>query len=98
MTPDDTPSRDDRLGEALLACLEAADGGQSLDREALMARYPELSAELGDFFASQDRVEPLAAPLRSVARASRLDTPPLVFQTPYNLDGTESDPPVASFG
>jgi hypothetical protein len=82
MTLDDTPSRDDRLGEALLVCLEAADGGRPIDRESILARYPELSLELADFFASQDRVEPLAAPLRSVALAARLDTSPLALQTP----------------
>ena len=39
MTPDDTPSRDDRLGEALLACLEAADGGRPLDRASVLVRW-----------------------------------------------------------
>ena len=87
MTLDDTPSCDDRLGEALLVCLEGADRGQPLDRESILARYPELAAELADFFASQDRVEPLAAPLRSVALAARLDTPPLVSQTPHSPGG-----------
>jgi serine/threonine-protein kinase len=98
MTADDTQSHDERLGEALLACLEAADGGRSLDREALLARYPEFSVELAEFFAGQDRFEPLAAPLRFVTKAARLETPPLAFSTPRGVDGPESDLPVAHFG
>src|SRR5262245_26763869 len=98
MTSDDTPSRDERLGEALLACLEAADGGRLLDRTALLARYPELSVELAEFFAGQDRLEPLAAPLRFVTKVARLDTPPLIFSTPHDVNGLETDLRLAHVG
>jgi hypothetical protein len=98
MAPDDSPTRDDRLGEALIACLEAADGGRSLDRAALLARFPELSVELADFFAGGDRLEPLAAPLRFVNLTAGLDTPPFVFSTPHGVDSADSDAPVAPFG
>src|SRR5262249_25528573 len=61
--------------------LEAADRGQPPRREVLLARYPDLAAELSEFLAGQDRVERLASPLRWVAGAARLESLP-VSDTP----------------
>src|SRR5262245_119917 len=65
--------RETRLAEVLLTCLDAADRGQALDREALLARYPELANELEEILAGQDRVEGVIRPLREVSRATRVD-------------------------
>src|SRR5262249_14173816 len=64
--------RESRLAGLLLTVLEAADRGQTPDREEWLARYPEFSSELAEFFASQERVERLATPLRDVTQAARL--------------------------
>src|SRR5262245_61430147 len=70
MTPETNgvPGRDQRLSAVLVACLEAMDAGQPLDRQELLARHPEFAAELEQFFEDQGQVDRLAAPLRAVAR------------------------------
>jgi serine/threonine-protein kinase len=79
--------RETRLAEVLLTCLEAADRGQALDREALLARYPDLADELEEVLAGQDRVECVTGPLRQMSRATRLGRH-AVQDTP----GPEEDP------
>jgi serine/threonine-protein kinase len=58
------PSVDERLAVVLADYLAAADGGDPPDRRAWIDRYPELAAELTDFFAAHDEVDRVAAPLR----------------------------------
>src|SRR5262245_40896575 len=58
----------DALGEALFACLQAAEAGQTL-AEA-QARYPEFAAEVADFLAERARLDRLAAPLRAAVQAA----------------------------
>lgn len=53
-----------RLQEALVACIEARESGRAENRDALLARYPEFAAELNEFFAERSNVERLAQPLR----------------------------------
>lgn len=60
--------RDRQLGEVICACLQAVEAGQALDREQLLARYPQFAAELAEFFAGEQRVERVAAPLRQPPR------------------------------
>ena len=49
-----------------MACLEAIDSGP-LDRQALLARYPQFATELARFLDDQEQVDRFAAPLRCVA-------------------------------
>ncbi len=58
--------RERRLGEALASWIEAAEAGRSPDSGAWLARYPELGAELVEFFAAQ-KVFPRVAATRSEA-------------------------------
>jgi WD40 repeat protein/tRNA A-37 threonylcarbamoyl transferase component Bud32 len=55
--------RDQRLNEALAVYYEAVEAGQPVYRHELVARYPDLAAELDSFFAAKDQFEQHAAPL-----------------------------------
>src|SRR5262245_43079642 len=61
MTSPESSPRDERLQEVLLGYLEAAERGEPQDPSALLARHPDLAAELAEFFAGQDRFDSLAA-------------------------------------
>jgi tetratricopeptide (TPR) repeat protein/tRNA A-37 threonylcarbamoyl transferase component Bud32 len=65
----DSPSREERLGAVLVACLEALDQGRPLDRHDLLARYPEFAPELIEFLEDQEDVNRLAGPLREALGA-----------------------------
>jgi serine/threonine protein kinase len=57
----------ERLTEALLGYLEAAEAGKPQDRRRFLERHPEFAAELADFFTCCDRVEGIVAPLRGAS-------------------------------
>jgi tetratricopeptide (TPR) repeat protein len=56
--------REQRLDEIVTAYLKAIEQGQTPDRREWLERYPDLAAELEEFFDEQDRLEQLATPLR----------------------------------
>ncbi len=58
------------LGEVIFSCLQELEAGREPNREQLERDYPKFAAELRSFFLNQDRVEKLAAPLRSIVRPS----------------------------
>src|SRR6516162_10029739 len=65
-------AREDRLQEALVAYLEEVDAGRPPDPAAFLARYPELASDLQAFLDTQERLDPLLAPLRAVSPARSL--------------------------
>jgi tetratricopeptide (TPR) repeat protein len=87
----DIRDRNDRLEEAVVAYFEAVESGHTPDRSQWAARYPEVAAELAEFFASQDQVDSWTAPLREVARAASTD------QRDRNLTQGATPGPAAAF-
>jgi len=51
--------REMRLQEILVACVEASERGEALDRQAILARHPEFAEELAGIFADRERLAKL---------------------------------------
>jgi WD40 repeat protein len=61
--PDDA-DRDRRLDEVATAYLKAVEAGEKPDTQEWLNRHPDLAGELATFFAAQEQVDRIAAPLR----------------------------------
>src|SRR5438046_8486245 len=59
--------RDQRLDEVVTAYLKEVEAGRAPNQREWLARYPGLAADLAGFFAAQDQVDQLAAPLRMLS-------------------------------
>jgi serine/threonine-protein kinase len=68
-----------RLDEVVVAYLKSLEAGQTPDPEEWLRRYPDLAAELHEFFADQAEVRRWTAPLRPLAPAT---PPPGATDTP----------------
>jgi serine/threonine-protein kinase len=64
------PEHDEFLLDTVLSYLEEVDAGRAPDMRAVLARHPGLEGELTVFFADQDRISELLAPLRTSAPGS----------------------------
>jgi tRNA A-37 threonylcarbamoyl transferase component Bud32 len=66
----DEGSREERVNAVLAEYLDATAVGKAPDRAELLARHPDLAAELASFLAEDEQVRKMAEPLRSPAPAS----------------------------
>jgi outer membrane protein assembly factor BamB/tRNA A-37 threonylcarbamoyl transferase component Bud32 len=62
MSNDPSSSREQRLNEVIAAYIEADEAGAAPDRTALLARHPDLAADLELFFRDHDHMRRAAAP------------------------------------
>jgi WD40 repeat protein len=60
--------REQRLDEVTTAYLKAMETGEHPDPADWLARYPDLAEDLAEFFAGQETMDRVAAPLRDLAR------------------------------
>jgi tetratricopeptide (TPR) repeat protein/tRNA A-37 threonylcarbamoyl transferase component Bud32 len=66
----DLCERDQLFAQAVTAYWKAVEAGQEPQAREWLARYPELAMELAEFFAGQEELDRLAAPLRALAPAA----------------------------
>jgi serine/threonine protein kinase len=58
--------KEERLQEVIAAYLRDIEAGRNPDRAEILARHPDLAGELQEFFAGQEQLGRLAAPLRQI--------------------------------
>src|SRR5262245_54119182 len=90
--------REQLLDRLVTSYLEATEGEQRPDREQWLVRHPELAWELAEFFAAQDRLERVAAPLRQVVQAAAAPDETLEDVRTADVPASASAPPVGYFG
>jgi serine/threonine protein kinase len=67
---DPSSAREQRLNEVLAAYFEAVEAGRAVDREQLLKQHPDLAEDLTTFFAEQEGLAGLAAPLRAIVQVA----------------------------
>src|SRR5688500_11975939 len=77
----------DRRDEVIAAYLNGVQAGEAPDQQEWLARYPELAADLAEFFADRERVERLAGPLRAAVSAGPPVGSKIVYVGDYELLG-----------
>src|SRR5215831_9306955 len=66
-TMDDHKSQLHELEEIVLSYLKAVDAGDAPREEDFLKRYPDLAPELRQFFADEQRLDPVVKSLRELA-------------------------------
>ena len=63
----DVSARREQLDEILAELMRASDGGETVDRDEWLARYPDFPAELQEYFDRHAHAEEWFSPLREAA-------------------------------
>ena len=63
----DVSARREQLDEILAELMRASDGGETVDRDEWLARYPDFAAELQEYFDRHAHAEEWFSPFREVA-------------------------------
>jgi|GEM_PF-4547761 len=75
--PNNVSDGDMRLGEAILACLQAPDVGGRIDARLVETRFPDFAPEVAEFLAGHEDFERFAAPLREIVGVTNPRLPSL---------------------
>lgn len=87
MPQSESPSRDDRVNQAIALYLEAIDRGEAPNRDKFLAEHAEIAAELLSFFSNQSIFRQVAG---EVVRGSTLVSDPLEATANYVAAADES--------
>ena len=80
-----------QLNQIIASYLETNEAGQPADREVLLKQFPDLAHELALFFANQDHVGRIAAPLRRGNRSTFIpDSNPAIMIFPASPHDDET--------
>src|SRR4051812_6650339 len=91
--------REQLLDDVVAAYLDAIETSGPQDPQSWLARYPELSDELAEFFADENRFGALMAPLREAAQSSATGPyTPHGFPTPRDGTRLQGPPPPTTLG
>jgi serine/threonine-protein kinase len=93
--------REQLLDQVITAYLKDVEAGRQPDRDAWLARYPDLSEELLEFLASMGSLDRVAAPLRQqlpVTPRNGRGTDTLAYGEPLATDPpSETQPPLGDY-
>src|SRR5580704_11646511 len=90
--PAPSPEREQRLDDVIALYLEALEAGEPLARSDLEKAHPDLADELALFFANQDHVARLTAPLRDATTAGNAHRQTFPRRNFSDLEGAATVP------
>ncbi|MHC4401860.1 MAG: protein kinase domain-containing protein [Planctomycetota bacterium] len=100
-SPDPANKQGERVDELIAEYLKAVHSGQAPDRQALLARHPDLADDLAEFFADEDHFDSVAGAFREMTSSggrSPLSVATSPTQRPDDTPGSTCDVQAQAFG